>query len=46
MTEKQEKSLNKIITALPADCHEAYREIAEYVMSLGYNIKLNAKITG
>jgi len=36
MTEKQEVALNKVINALPDDCREAIREVAEYAISLGY----------
>ena len=36
MTEKQKATLNKIIDALPNDCREAFREVAEYAVSLGY----------
>lgn len=41
MTQKQNDALNEIITALPDDCRENFREIAEYAISLGYmpNIK-------
>ncbi|MDR0324689.1 MAG: hypothetical protein LBI19_01165 [Oscillospiraceae bacterium] len=41
MTEKQKINLQKILFALPDDYREAYREVAEYAMSLGYNPKLN-----
>lgn len=36
MTEKQKNALNTILSQLPDDCRESYREIAEYVISLGY----------
>ena len=36
MTEKQKYAFNKIIAALPDDCREAFREVAEYAISLGY----------
>jgi len=36
MTEKQKNALEKIITALPAEYRENYREVAEYAISLGY----------
>jgi hypothetical protein len=36
MTEKQKHALDKIIDALPGDCRESFREIAEYAISLGY----------
>ena len=36
MTEKQKYALEKVIAALPDDCRESYREIAEYAISLGY----------
>lgn len=36
MTEKQKNALNTVLSALPDDCRESYREIAEYVISLGY----------
>jgi hypothetical protein len=36
MTQKQEEALNKIISALPDNCRESYREVAEYAVSLGY----------
>ena len=36
MTEKQKSALEKIIMALPHDCRDSYREIAEYAVSLGY----------
>lgn len=36
MTQKQNDALNKIIAALPDDCQENFREIAEYAISLGY----------
>ena len=36
MTEKQKTTLNKIIDVLPKDYRKAFREIAEYAVSLGY----------
>jgi len=36
MTEKQQSALNKILSALPEDCRDAYQEIAECAISLGY----------
>ena len=36
MTEKQKYALNKIVTALPNDCREAFKDVAEYAISLGY----------
>jgi len=36
MTNKQTDDFNKIISALPADCRESFREVAEYAISLGY----------
>ncbi|MDO4285543.1 MAG: hypothetical protein Q4C60_09450 [Eubacteriales bacterium] len=36
MTEKQQHALQTILSALPEDCRESYREIAEYAISLGY----------
>jgi len=45
MTEKQQNAFNKIISALPDDCRELFREIAEYATSLGYYPKTNAKET-
>jgi hypothetical protein len=45
MTEKQRISLEKIISALPENRQEAFREIAEYVMSLGYSPKMNPRGT-
>ena len=36
MTEKQSYAFNKIVDALPEDCREAFREIAEYAVALGY----------
>lgn len=36
MTEKQKYALEKIITALPEDYRESYREVADYAISLGY----------
>ena len=36
MTQKQEGALNKIISVLPDDFRESYREVAEYAVSLGY----------
>lgn len=45
MTEKQKNSLNKIISALPDNCRELFREVAEYAVFLEYKPKLNAKET-
>lgn len=36
MTEKQNEALQKIITAIPVEYQDIYREIAEYAVSLGY----------
>ena len=36
MTEKQKATLNKILDALPDEHREAFREVAEYAVSLGY----------
>jgi hypothetical protein len=36
MTEKQKYALNKTISALPEEFQKAYREVAEYAISLGY----------
>jgi len=36
MTEKQKNNLEQIIAALPDNCREIYREVAEYAISLGY----------
>jgi len=36
MTEKQKDTLNKIIYALPDEHREAFKEVAEYAVSLGY----------
>lgn len=36
MTDKQRIALSTILTALPDDCRESYREIADYAISLGY----------
>ena len=36
MTQKQEESLNKIISVLPDNCRNSYQEVAEYAVSLGY----------
>jgi len=36
MTQKQEYALNKVISALPEDCRDAIREVAEYAIALGY----------
>ena len=45
MTEKQKTSLETIIAALPDYSQQAFREIAEYVISLGYTPTLNKKKT-
>jgi len=45
MSEKQEYALHKILSSLPDDCREPFREVAEYAISLGYVPKLNAKET-
>ena len=45
MTEKQTYAFNKIINSLPNNHKEAFREVAEYAIFLGYNPKLNAKET-
>ena len=45
MTEKQKTALETIISALPDYSQGAFREIAEYAMSLGYTPKLNKKNT-
>jgi hypothetical protein len=36
MTVKQTAVFNNIISALPDDCRDSYRQIAEYAVSLGY----------
>lgn len=36
ITEKQKYAINKIISNMPDDLREIYREIAEYAISLGY----------
>jgi len=36
MTEKHKYALNKIISSLPENLRETYKEIAEYAISLGY----------
>jgi len=36
MTEKQKYALDKTIAALPDDSREAFRNVAEYAISLGY----------
>ena len=36
MTEKQKDTLEKIISALPNNFREAFREVAEHAISLGY----------
>jgi len=43
MTVKQEYALNKVLTALPNDCRDTFREIAEYAVSLGYMPKIMGK---
>ena len=36
MTGKQKDALEKILSALPNDCRDAFREVAEHAISLGY----------
>ncbi len=36
MTEKQQQALDTVFSTLPEECRESYREIADYVISLGY----------
>lgn len=36
MSKKQTEALNMIIAALPENCRESFREVAEYAISLGY----------
>lgn len=36
MTEKQRAALETVLAALPEECRESYREVAEYAISLGY----------
>jgi len=36
MTEKHKYALNKIISSLPENLREIYKEIAEYAISLEY----------
>ena len=43
MTQKQEYALDKVISALPEDCRDAIREVAEYAVSLGYLPTLKGK---
>ena len=45
MTEKQKTALETIISALPDYSQKAFREVAEYAISLGYTPKLNKKKT-
>ena len=45
MTEKQNYAFNKIINAISGDNKSAFREVAEYAISLGYMPKLNANET-
>ena len=35
MTEKQQQALDTVFSTLPEECRESYREIADYVISLG-----------
>jgi len=36
MTEKQKNALGKLLAAIPEECRNAYREVAEYTITLGY----------
>ena len=36
VTEKRQYALETVLAALPEDCRERYREVAEYAISLGY----------
>ena len=36
MTAKQENAFNKVFSALPDNCQESFREVAQYAISLGY----------
>ena len=36
MTAKQVDAFNKVFSALPDDCRDSFREVAEYAISLGY----------
>jgi hypothetical protein len=36
MTPNQQQALDAVLAALPNDCREGYRELAEYAVSLGY----------
>jgi len=36
MTSKQAGAFDKVFSELPDNCHESYREVAEYAVSLGY----------
>ena len=36
MTSKQADAFEKIISGLPDDCRDSFREVAEYAISLGY----------
>ena len=42
MTEKTRIKLDNVISKFPAEYQESYRGITEYVISLGYNPKVNA----
>ena len=42
MTEKARIKLENVISKFPAEYQELYRNIAEYVISLGYSPKVNA----
>ena len=36
MTNKQSAAFDKVLSVLPDDCQESFREVAEYAISLGY----------
>lgn len=40
MTEKQHNALKTILSALPEDCRESYREIAAFSVSLYVSVDL------
>jgi len=45
MTQKTGIKLENVISKFPKEHQELFRDIAEYVISLGYNPKVNAKET-
>lgn len=45
MTEKKLAKIDKLISAISKDDQKPFREVAEYVVTLGYNPKLNGKET-